>query len=108
MGFDNWVASILADVSPEVMVLLERDGRLIGVSVGHDYVESAEGWIEQIAVKREQREQGLGRALLEESFRRFRELGRARCGVSTDSRTGALGLYQHAGMTVVRSYSRWV
>jgi ribosomal protein S18 acetylase RimI-like enzyme len=81
---------------------------LIGVSVGHDYEAQDEGWIEQIAVRREHRGRGMGGALLAESFRRFQEAGRSIAGVSTDSRTGALGLYEHAGMAVVRSYTRWV
>jgi mycothiol synthase len=107
MGFDNFVACTLRGLKPESMVLLERANRLVGVAVGHDYELESEGWIEQVAVRLEHRGEGLGRALLEESFRRFREAGRTRCGVSTDSRTGALGLYQRVGMSVVRSYTRW-
>jgi len=102
MGFENLVACTLRDVAPESVVMLEHADRLVGVAVGHHYELEREGWIEQVAVRREHRGQGLGRALLEESFRRFREAGRTRCGVSTDSRTGALG------MSVVRSYTRWV
>ncbi len=108
MGFENWAARTLRDLAPEWVVLLEHSDRLVGAAVGHDYGVEGEGWIEQVAVRREHRGQGLGRALLEESFRRFREAGRTRCGVSTDSRTGALGLYRHVGMSVVRSYTRWV
>ena len=109
MGFENWVAlHRCATWRRSSVVLLERGDELVGVAVGHDYEPEDEGWIEQIAVRREHRGRGLGRALLEESFRRFREAGRARCGVSTDSRTGALGLYEHVGMSVVRSYTRWV
>jgi mycothiol synthase len=118
MGFENWVASTLKDVTPSFVVLLERAGIdpadgahagiLVGAAVGHDYEAAGEGWIEQIAVQREHRGRGLARALLEESFRRFHEAGRARAAVSTDSRTGALGLYGQVGMAVVRSYTRWV
>jgi mycothiol synthase len=108
MGFENWVAGTLRNVAPEWVVLLERADRLVGVLVGQDYESEGEGWIEQVAVRLEHRGQGLGRALLEESFHRFREAGRTRCGVSTDSRTGALGLYQRVGMSTVRSYTRWV
>jgi ribosomal protein S18 acetylase RimI-like enzyme len=119
MGFENWAAQALRDVRPEFVVLVEEApepggsaagaaGRLVGVAVGHDYESSGEGWIEQIAVRREHRGRGLGGALLAESFRRFQAAGRGSAGVSTDSRTGALGLYEHAGMTVVRSYTRWV
>jgi hypothetical protein len=50
----------------------------------------------------------LGRALLQESFRRFKAMGWDRAGLATDSRTGALSLYEHVGMRVDRSYTRWV
>ena len=108
MGFENWVARTLRDVAPESIVMLEHDDRPVGVAVGREYEAEDEGWIEQVAVRREHRGRGLGCALLSESFRRFREAGRTRCGVSTDSRTGALGLYRCVGMSVVRSYTRWV
>jgi mycothiol synthase len=108
MGFENWAALYLRGLAPEAVVLLEQAGRLVGAVVGRDNEPDGEGWIEQVAVLREHRGRGLGRALLEESFRRYREAGRTRCAVSTDSRTGALGLYEHAGMSVVRSYTRWV
>ena len=64
--------------------------------------------MEQVAVENAHRGRGLGRALLEESVRRFWELGRRQVGVSTDSRTGALGLYEHVGMSVRRTYTRWM
>ena len=107
MGFDNWVVWALHDANPELVVLVEQDGRLVGAALGHDYGPDAEGWVEQIAVERSHRGRGLGRALLEEAFRRFWEAGRRQCGVSTDSRTAALTLYEHVGMTVRRSYTRW-
>jgi mycothiol synthase len=48
---------------------------------------------------------GAGRALLDESFRVFRARGHRACGLSTDSRTGAIGLYEHVGMHVRKSYT---
>ena len=59
----------------------------------------------QLAVAREHRSLGLGRALLLRAFELFHARGRASVGLSTDSRTGALGLYEHVGMRVVRSYT---
>lgn len=107
MGFEDWVVWALHGVDPGLIVLIERDGRVVGAALGRDYGPQTEGWIDQLAVDRAHRERGLGRALLEESFRRFWELGRRQCGVSTDSRTGALSLYEHVGMSVRRSYTRW-
>jgi GNAT superfamily N-acetyltransferase len=108
MGFENWVASTLYKVPAELVVLIGSGSSTVGAAIGYDYGEDVEGWIEQVAVEKAHRGQGLGRALLQESFRRFWELGRRQCGVSTDSRTGALGLYEHVGMSVRRSYTRWM
>ena len=107
-GFENWAASALHNVSPGLVVLIERSKRIVGVAVGYDYGPKVEGWIGEIAVERAHRGKGLGRALLEDCFRRFFALGRRQCGVSTDSRTGALGLYEHVGMSVSRTYTRWI
>jgi hypothetical protein len=45
--------------------------------------------------------------LLRTSFGWFFDRGRRIAGVSTDSRTGALGLYEKVGMRVVRQYTRY-
>jgi mycothiol synthase len=108
-GFENWAAETLRrDEVVERLVPLLFDGdRLVGASVTFDYGIDDEGWVQQLAVHRDHRGRGLGRALLQESFRRFHAAGYRRCGLSTDSRTGALGLYEHVGMHVRSSYTRW-
>ena len=45
--------------------------------------------------------------MLRTAFGWFFERGRRVAGVSTDSRTGALGLYEKVGMRVVRQYTRY-
>ena len=107
MGFDNWVASELGRARPELVVVILYQDRIVGTAIGIDYGPQNEGWVEQVAVENAHRGRGLGRALLEESARRFWELGRRQVGVSTDSRTGALSLYEHVGMSVRRTYTRW-
>ena len=108
MGFDNWAASTLYRLEPELVILITHAECIAGTAIGHDYGPHGGGWIQEVAVAREHRRQGLGRALLEEGFRRFRDLGRRQCGASTDSRTGALGLYERSGMSVRRSCVRWM
>lgn len=108
--FEDWKASI-ADhdaVRPDTTPLVVDGDRVVGVAVGMDYSANAnEGWVQQLAVDASYRGRGLGRALLQESFRRFRSMGWDRAGLSTDSRTGALSLYEHVGMRVDRSYTSW-
>jgi mycothiol synthase len=60
-------------------------------------------WVAQLAVVREHRARGLGRALLVHAFGVAWRAGLRHVGLSTDSRTGARGLYEHVGMRVTRT-----
>ena len=53
----------------------------------------------------DQRNRGLAQALLVDSFARAREHGTTTSELSTDSRTGALTLYERVGMVAT---STWV
>ncbi len=108
-GFENWAAASLRrdEVVPELVPLLIDGDRIVGASLTYRYGPGEEGWVQQLAVDEAYRGRGLGRALLQESFRRFHAAGYRRCGLSTDSRTGALGLYEHVGMHVRASFTRW-
>ncbi len=110
-GFANWVAAFLQrdEVVPELVPLIVDGGRLVGAALTYHYGldDDIEGWIQQLAVDKAYRGRGLGRALLQECFRRFHGVGYRRCGLSTDSRTGALGLYEHVGMHVRSSFTRY-
>jgi mycothiol synthase len=106
-GFDDWVASFVRriDFDPSLTFLLEDDGELVGVALCLVYDD--EGWVQQIAVKRSHRGRGLGGALLQAAFREFRRRGLKTAGLSTESRTGARGVYEHVGMTITRSFKRY-
>jgi ribosomal protein S18 acetylase RimI-like enzyme len=62
------------------------------------------GWIEVLGVRPAWRRRGLATALLRHSFRNFRERGATRVGLGVDGKntTGALHLYERAGMRQVR------
>jgi mycothiol synthase len=59
------------------------------------------GWIDVLFTRRPWRRQGVGAALLAESFRRLWERGERNVGLGVDSAsdTGAFRLYERAGMT---------
>lgn len=102
-GFEAWQLRVIADPSGAVVgvsnvVLVEAD------SDDGDGRET-EAYIVRLAVRRDQRNQGLAQALMADSLARAREHGAVSCGLSTDSRTGALGLYEKVGMVVT---SIWV
>jgi mycothiol synthase len=64
------------------------------------------GWIGVLGVRRPWRRRGLALALLLESFAEFRRRGRKRAGLGVDAEntTGAVRLYDKAGMKPVRRF----
>ncbi len=92
-GFEPWNIRVVAD----------SGGEVVGVS----FVVKAgdEAYVDQLAVRRDQRNRGLAQALLVDSFAVGRAHGAVASCLSTDSRTGALPLYEKVGMEVT---SVWV
>jgi mycothiol synthase len=106
--FESW-SNVLRHpaFTPELSPLAFDGDELVGVLLGFDYPEAGEGWIQQLATEANHRRRGIATALLGTAFASFRERGRSTAGVSTDSRTGALDLYERVGMRVERSYTRY-
>jgi GNAT superfamily N-acetyltransferase len=106
-AFEDWVATSLRrpGFAPPLLGLAERDGELAGAVLLIE--EEALGWIEQLAVAREQRGIGLGQALLVHAFRTAWRRGARRCGLGTDERTGARRLYERAGMHVRKTFGEY-
>ncbi|KDN88091.1 GCN5-related N-acetyltransferase [Kitasatospora cheerisanensis KCTC 2395] len=88
-----------ADRSP----LAFADGRLVGAALALDLPETAEGYVEAVAVHRDYRHRGIARHLLRHTFHACRTAGLRACTLWTHSETGALDLYLKAGMTVRHS-----
>ncbi len=108
--FDDWAALTIRRPSfqPWQMLLVvdEATNELVGVTFLLEYA-AEDGWIQQVATKATHRHRGIARGMLQRSFQVFWDLGKPRVGVNTDSRTGALGLYEKVGMQVVRSYTNF-
>lgn len=104
--FDEWAPHNVGrdDFDPGLVTLIVKGEEVVGAAIGFHLGD--EGWITQLGVDRPHRRQGLARALLEESFRRFRDRGIAVAGLDTNSDTGALDLYERAGMRIVLSFTR--
>jgi ribosomal protein S18 acetylase RimI-like enzyme len=71
---------------------------------------TALGWVATLGVRGPWRRQGLGAALLRLAFQRLYAHGLRRAGLGVDAgnATGALGLYERAGMRRVRQTDNWV
>ncbi len=68
------------------------------------YGDHRVGWVSTLGVIRTHRRKGIARALLLASFRAFRERGRRAADLSVDAEnlTGAVALYEQAGMYIHR------
>jgi GNAT superfamily N-acetyltransferase len=62
------------------------------------------GYVDSLAVRRDRRGMGLARALLVDAFGNARDHGATRSEIATDSRTGALSLYEKVGMVVTSTW----
>ena len=95
-GFEPW----------HVRVVTDGAGTIVGVALVsvYDDGDAAEAFISRLAVRRDLRGRGLAQALMVDAFARAREHGAETAGLSTDSRTGALGLYEKVGMVVTSTW----
>ena len=94
-GFEPWQLRVLTDPAGEVV------GGVVCVLAD----EGREGYVDKIAIRADQRGRGLAQAMLADTFAVARSHGAVRSALATDSRTGALSLYQRVGMVVT---SEWV
>jgi GNAT superfamily N-acetyltransferase len=106
-GYQHWRAITVdrGDFDPSLLTVAEHDGAIIGTSVG--FLDGEDGFVDQLAVRRDHRNRGVAAALLADSFGRMRERGATVLGLSTDSRTGALDLYLRIGMVVTLSFTHY-
>lgn len=103
--FDEWHRLVIAGrTAEEAPVLAWRADQPVGTAVGRIFSDGT-GWVGQLAVARSERGQGLGRALLLESFRRRIAAGAAQLGLSVvATNRAALRLYLGIGLTVEREW----
>ena len=72
----------------------------------HSYYDENSGWVRSLGVRRPWRKRGLGLALLRHSFNEFYLRGKRKVGLGVDAQnlTGALRLYEGAGMHIDQAY----
>jgi mycothiol synthase len=108
-SYERWRAAVLdhAAFAPAMSRVALDGRRIVGAAIAYDYAGAPEGWVQQVATAVSHRRRGIGRALIESSFAGFHAAGRRQVGLSTDSRTGALDLYERIGLRVKRSFTAW-
>ncbi|HET8911068.1 MAG TPA: GNAT family N-acetyltransferase [Ktedonobacteraceae bacterium] len=101
-SFEEWSKSHLdgEDYDPSLILVARAGGEVAGVAICHEGEDG--GWVEQLAVRRPWRRQGLGTALLMTIFNEFYLRGVQKVGLLVDAQnqTGATRIYQRAGMQI--------
>jgi ribosomal protein S18 acetylase RimI-like enzyme len=106
--FAQWQHWFVKDPSfdPSLWFVAEADGEIVGVSICRAREnEPGLGWVRILGVLRSHRRRGIGEALLRHTFAEFKRRGfeRVGLGVDAESPTGAVALYERAGMHVART-----
>jgi mycothiol synthase len=105
-SWESWQEDMLGASTwdPELVWIAELDGEPVGAVICQD-IDSV-GWIGDLGVLKPARGRGVGRGLLEHGFAILAARGRTlvRLNVDSDNETGAAGLYERAGMHVVRAF----
>ena len=104
--YDDFLASVVGRQGFEpwhLRVVTDPGGEVVGVTnvllFGGD-----EGYVNKVATRADQRGRGLAQAMLVDAFAAARAHGATHSGLATDSRTGALSLYEKVGMRVTSTW----
>jgi len=75
----------------------------------HSHYDADRGWVSALGVRRPWRKRGLGLALLCQAFNEFYRRGKRKVGLGVEAQnlTGALHLYESAGMHVDQAYDTY-
>jgi mycothiol synthase len=104
-SFEDFTASTLGRPGFEpwnLRVVTDPAGEVVGVAVVILADDTA--FVDRLATRGDHRHRGIAQALLVDAFAQGRAHGATVSELSTDSRTGALGLYEKVGMVVTSNY----
>ena len=102
-----------AGFDPSLLFLaMDRpSGEIAGISLcpPHAIDDPEQGWVGTLGVLRPWRKRGIGLALLRHSFNEFYRRGKRKVGLGVDAQnlTGALRLYEGAGMHVHQTFDQY-
>jgi GNAT superfamily N-acetyltransferase len=103
---ERWERRIKTDpyYDPSLYFVAVDGEKTEGISLCYPFIEEDPemSWVGTLGVRREWRKRGLALALLRHSFQEFQRRGKPRAGLGVDasSMTGAVRLYEKAGMRV--------
>ncbi|MBE2270862.1 MAG: GNAT family N-acetyltransferase [Anaerolinea sp.] len=108
--YADWLEYWKHNFHDDYWFIAEKDGTVIGVCLCEPSFNGADdvGYIATVGVRRAHRKQGLGLALLRHALGALQVYGKRAAALHVDasSLTGAVALYERAGMHVKQRYDR--
>lgn len=103
--YDEWARMSIerSSFAPQLSPVAFAGEELVGAALSLDLPDSSDGYVEQVAVRKDQRGRGVAKALLATAAQAMHADGRTQLTLWTHSGTGALAMYERLGMTVRRS-----
>src|SRR5262249_6815680 len=101
--YEEWLQHMdRSDFDPTLWFLAVDGDQIAGAALCRQRPDT--GWVGSLAVRRPWRTRGLATALLHHAFRMFWDRGERTVGLGADSQnlTGAVRLYERAGMRVIQ------
>jgi mycothiol synthase len=99
------------DMDPSLLFLAMDGDQIAGFNLCSPQADEDPemGWVGSLGVLRSWRKRGLGLALLRHSFNEFYRRGKRKVGLGVDAQnlTGALRLYENAGMHIHRAFDQY-
>jgi mycothiol synthase len=110
--YENWHRWAFADpFDPALWFIAEEGAEIAGLCLCRIEGQAGPdlGWVQWLGVRRPWRRRGVGRALLLRAFAELRARGKHGVGLGVDgsSPTGAVHLYEQAGMHVARRFDQY-
>jgi mycothiol synthase len=113
-GFKRWKHSREHEGFDPTLYFLAIDvpiGEIAGVCIcrPESFYDLNRGWVRSLGVRRPWRKRGIGLALLRHSINEFYRRGKRKVGLGVDAQnlTGALRLYEGAGMRIDQAYDHY-
>jgi ribosomal protein S18 acetylase RimI-like enzyme len=112
-GFNEFKHNLIDEpgYDPNFWFVAVDGNEITGISLCRpvDAEDAESGWVMELGVRRAWRKRGIAFALLKHSFAAFYARGQKRAGLGVDatSLTGALRLYERAGMHVARQFDQF-
>jgi ribosomal protein S18 acetylase RimI-like enzyme len=111
-GLKRWRHFWEQEAFDPTLLFLAMDGdEIAGMNLcpPHSFEDPDMGWVGTLGVRRPWRKRGLGLALLRHSFNEFYRRGKRKVGLGVDAQnlTGALRLYESAGMHVHQAFDQY-